>query len=376
MTIDVHLDPAAGGPVYAQIGEQIRRAVATGRLRPGERLPAVRSLARTLAVNVNTVARAYAALAQEGVVAARRGGGTVVSAGAAERLHAERAARLADLAEGLLVRALALGYTTGEVEAAVARQAARWRARPSVAAAAPAPPPVGTLAFVGSHDVSLEALFERLAHARRPVRVAARYAGSLDGLVALVRGEADLAGCHLLDEESGTYNLPFIRRLLPGQPLVLVSIARRQQGLIVAAGNPRGLATIGDLARPGIVLANRQRGSGTRVLLDFLLRRAGLDGARIAGYERAYPTHMAVAAAVAQGEADVGLGIAAAATAYGLAFVPIVDEPYELVVPLALRERPDVRALLAALRSTAFRRLVAALGGYDVSATGEERVVD
>ncbi|MBI3978807.1 MAG: GntR family transcriptional regulator [Chloroflexi bacterium] len=373
--MNVQLDPTSVAPIYVQIGEQIRRQVAAGDLRPGDRLPPVRDLAERLGVNVNTVARAYAELAHDGVVLPRRGGGTVISAGAGERLRAERAARLVDLAEGAFVRALALGYTADEVEGAVALQAARWRARPAAALPVLTQRPAGTLAFVGSHDLSLEALIRRLARDRPPIRVEARYAGSLEGLVALVRGEAEIAACHLLDEESGEYNAPFVRRLLPGQPMLLVTLARRRQGLLVAGGNPRGIERLADLTRPDVVLANRPRGSGTRVLLDFLLRRAGIDPAAVAGYVQEYPTHLAVAAAVAQRAADAGLGIEAAAAAYGLGFVPLAEEPYELVIPAAAGRRPDVQALLAAIRSAGFRRLIGAMAGYDVSTTGEERIV-
>lgn len=333
-------------------------------------------MAEQLRVNVNTVARAYAELAGEGVVVSRRGGGTTVAALALERLRAVRTAQLTDLVEGALVRALALGFGADEVEAAMAVQAARWRAQGSATLRpAPAPRPAGTVAFVGSHDLSLEALIQRLARGRPPLQIEARYVGSLEGLVALARGEADLTGCHLLDAESGEYNLPFVRRLLPGESVLLVTLAHRRQGLLVAPGNPKRLARLEHLARPGVVLANRQRGSGTRILLDFLLRQAGIDAAALPGYDREYPTHLAVAAAVAEGMADAGLGIEAAAATYRLDFVPVAEEPYELVIPLAASRRPELQRLVAMVRAPRFQRLVGAMSGYDATSTGKERTV-
>lgn len=364
--------PSPGRPGYAGIVADIRHRVLAGDLRTGDRLPPVRDLARDCGVNVNTAARAYVELARAGVVVSRPGGGTRVAEGAGDRIRSDRAGRLADLVDGLFQRANALGFAGGEVEAAVAAWAANGASGDRAGGPAPRTVP-GTISLAGSHDLSLEALARRLARSRRPVRLEARYNGSLEGLIALLRGEADLAGCHLLDEETGEYNVPFVRRLLPGQPVRLITLAHRRQGLIVPAGNPLNIAAIADLARPGLRLASRQRGSGTRTLLEFRLRRVGLDHAPITASAPVYPTHLAVAAAVAQGQADAGMGIEAAATAYGLGFVPLAEEPYELVVPPAAADRPEVRSLLATVRGAAFRREIGALAGYDVAETGRER---
>ncbi|MDP2871613.1 MAG: molybdopterin biosynthesis protein [Bacillota bacterium] len=229
---------------------------------------------------------------------------------------------------------------------------------------------------IGSHDLALDVLAD-LFRARHPgCSLASINAGSLGGLQALARGEAHIAGSHLLDEASGEYNVSYVRRMLPGLRVALFCLALRQQGLLVAPGNPRGIAAVEDLAGRGLRLINRQRGAGTRVLLDFLLRQAGIDPAAIKGYERVVYTHLAVAAEVAAGGADAGLGILAAARAAGLDFVPLASEPYELVIPARSWEDPLVQELLDVARGEDFRRVMNGLGGYDTSVSGEVRWIE
>lgn len=226
----------------------------------------------------------------------------------------------------------------------------------------------GTIFAIGSHDVALDLLTQFLAPQER--RLVSANVGSLGGLVALRRGHAHLAGCHLLDPETGEYNLPYVRRYLPGVPVKVVTLALRQQGLIVAPGNPKGIRSLEDLARPDVTFVNRQRGAGTRVLLDYHLQRLGIAPEAVQGYNREEYTHLAVAAAVAAGRADCGLGIAAAAQALGLDFVPLFTERYDLVIPAAYYETPLLAPLLATLRDPAFRQAVAQLPGYDVRPMG------
>ncbi|HEY0582463.1 MAG TPA: substrate-binding domain-containing protein, partial [Chloroflexota bacterium] len=227
-----------------------------------------------------------------------------------------------------------------------------------------------TVVAIGSHDLALDLLSNALACRRPGASLASANVGSLGGLLALSRGEAHLAGCHLLDESSGEYNVSYIQRHLPGREVVLVHLAGRVQGLIVPPGNPRGLTRLDDLARPEVLFVNRQRGSGTRVLLDYELRRRGLTAQDVRGYEREEYTHLAVAADVASGAADVGLGILAAARALGLEFVPLFNEQYQLVIPREHYESPLLAPLLEILRGPAFRAEVDALGGYDVTEMG------
>jgi len=195
--------------------------------------------------------------------------------------------------------------------------------------------------------------------------------GSLGGLLALGRGDAHFAGSHLLDEETGEYNLSYIRRLLPGLPVIVLGFVQRQQGLIVPRENPKDITGLADLTRPDVIFINRQRGSGTRVLLDYRLRQAGIDPRAIQGYQRQEFTHLAVAATIASGAADCGMGILAAARALGLDFIPLDLERYDLVIPSRFYGDPLLRPLLEIILSPEFAARVAALGGYSTPHIGE-----
>ncbi|HXF69386.1 MAG TPA: substrate-binding domain-containing protein, partial [Thermoflexus sp.] len=230
----------------------------------------------------------------------------------------------------------------------------------------------GTILAIGSHDMALDLMAQFLAERYPGRRLQSANAGSLGGLIALRRGECHLAGSHLLDPESGEYNLPYIRRYLAGMPVVVITLAHREQGLMIAPGNPKGIRDLQDLARPDVRFVNRQRGAGTRILLDYYLQRLGIDPGSIQGYEREELTHLAVAAAVAGGRADAGLGIRAAAVTMGLDFIPLTLERYDLVIPLTFYEDPWFQPVLELLYDARFRAAVAALPGYDVTAMGQE----
>jgi len=227
-----------------------------------------------------------------------------------------------------------------------------------------------TIVAIGSHDLVLDLLASQLRGADPRLTLASSNVGSLGGLVALRDGLCHVAGSHLLDPASGEYTLPYVDRLLAGRDVAVVRLVHRDQGLIVAAGNPLGLEGIHDLARPGLRYVNRQRGAGTRVLLDAELARTGLDPPAIAGYAREEHTHLSVAAAVAAGRADCGLGVLAAARAYGLGFVPVTSEPYDLVLDAATVDHPLLAPLWALLDDPALRAQVEALGGYSTAETG------
>lgn len=228
-----------------------------------------------------------------------------------------------------------------------------------------------TAVAIGSHDIALDVLANYLRQIYPQATLSSAHVGSLGGLTALRRKEAHLAGVHLLDEESGEYNVPYIKRLLPGQPVVLVNLVYRQQGLLVAKGNPKNIKGIHDLARDDVSYINRQRGAGTRILLDFKLKEQNIDPAGINGYEREEYTHMAVAAAVASGSADAGMGILAAARALDLDFVPVVEERYDLCIPAEYYATPYIQRLLEVLEHPGFRREVESLGGYDLRDCGK-----
>jgi len=222
-----------------------------------------------------------------------------------------------------------------------------------------------TIVAIGSHDPVLD-LAASVLRARDPaLTLVSGPVGSLGGLVALRDGLCHVAGCHLLDPETGEYTLPWIRRVLKGRDVDVVRLVHREQGLIVASGNPAGVAGLEDL--PRLRYVNRQRGAGTRVLLDHRLAGLGIEPERVDGYEREEPTHLAVAAAVAAGRADAGLGVMAAARAFGLDFVPVAREPFDLVMAPG---EPAVAPLLALLEDAGFKRQVEALGGYATGETG------
>lgn len=227
-----------------------------------------------------------------------------------------------------------------------------------------------TTVVIGSHDMSLDVLANHLRRSFPEASLSSANVGSLGGLSALKRGECHCAGTHLLDEETGDYNVSYVKRLLGDRPVVLVNLVYRQQGLMVAKGNPLNIQGLEDLAREGIHFINRQRGAGTRILLDYRLQQLGIDPDSIYGYNREEYTHMAVAAAVASGAADAALGIMAAANALDLDFVPVVEERYDLCIPGEYWETPYIKRLLEVIATPEFRQQVAALGGYDLRDCG------
>jgi len=226
-----------------------------------------------------------------------------------------------------------------------------------------------TIFTIGSHDLTLDLLAQYLSgHDRRLVSV---NAGSLGGLVALRRGEAHFAGSHLLDPQTGIYNLSYISQYLPGMPVRVVEWVGRIQGLLVRKGNPRQITSLSDLVRPDIRFVNRQRGAGTRVLLDYHLGDLGISPEGVQGYQQEEFTHLAVAAAVQSDRADCGLGTAAAAKTLELDFIPLFNERYELVIPHKNLEGGLLDPLFEVAQSPAFRQAVSALPGYEVSAMGQ-----
>lgn len=226
-----------------------------------------------------------------------------------------------------------------------------------------------TLFCIGSHDMTLDLLAQFLA--RRERRLASANVGSLGGLIALKRGEAHLAGSHLLDPETGEYNLSYIRQYLAGAPAKVFGFVGREQGLMVQRGNPKGVKSLEDLRRPGVRFVNRQRGAGTRVLLEYELSKLGIASESINGYNQEEYTHLGVAAAVASGRADCGLGIPAAAQSLGLDFVPLFQETYQLIIPKVFAESELLAPLFDVMNDPQFQKAVLGMPGYNVSEMGK-----
>jgi putative molybdopterin biosynthesis protein len=225
-----------------------------------------------------------------------------------------------------------------------------------------------TIFCIGSHDLTLDLMSQFLAEHDR--RLASANVGSQGGLIALRRGEAHLAGSHLLNPETGEYNISYIRQYMPNIPVKVVALVGRDQGLMVPRGNPKGIENLEDLTRPQVLFVNRQRGAGTRVLLDYHLNLMAISPERIEGYFQEEYTHLGVAAAVASGRADCGLGIAAAAQALDLEFIPLFQERYDLVVPKLFAESDLLAPLFGLFTDQRFREAVSQLPGYDVSVMG------
>ena len=229
-----------------------------------------------------------------------------------------------------------------------------------------------TILAIGSHDLTLDLMAQFLAEHGR--RLASANVGSQGGLVALRRGEAHFAGSHLLDPKDGAYNISSIRQYMPGIPVKVVALAGRDQGLIVKKGNPKGIKSLGDLAGSsgvrGVQFVNRQRGAGTRVLFDYHLNLMTIPKDSILGYNQEEYTHLGVASAVASGRADCGLGVAAAAQALDLDFIPLFQERYDLVIPKPFAEDELLAPLFDLLVDARFREAVSMLKGYDVSVMG------
>jgi putative molybdopterin biosynthesis protein len=219
----------------------------------------------------------------------------------------------------------------------------------------------------GSHDLALELLASHI----HSINVLTLPVGSLDGLVALRQGLCHMAGTHLLDT-SGEYNIPFIRHIFPDRETILLTLAYRDQGLLLAPGNPKQIRSLADLARADVTFINRNKGSGTRLWLDRQLEQAGIPVEQIKGYSREVRTHTESAQTVQEGRADVTLGLRAAAIQHDLDFIPLFQERYDLAMSPETASQAGFQSLFDTLQSAAFRRQVAGLGGYDTSHTGNE----
>ncbi len=226
-----------------------------------------------------------------------------------------------------------------------------------------------TILILGSHDLCIDLMAQFVAF--KGARISSANLGSLGGLIALRRGEAHLAGSHLLDPESGEYNLTYVDKYLPEIETVVLGFVYRQQGLIVERDNPLGIQGLEDLTREDVHFINRQRGSGTRILLDYHLTSQGIPAEAIRGYEQEAFTHLAVAASVTSGRANCGLGIQAAAAALDLAFVPLFQERYDLIIPMEHYQDPKLQPLLELLEDPEFVQAVKVLPGYDTAPMGK-----
>jgi putative molybdopterin biosynthesis protein len=231
-----------------------------------------------------------------------------------------------------------------------------------------------TLVVTGSHDPLIDELADMLRRRWHSASLGSSHVGSMGGIMAIKRREAHVAGIHLLDEATGTYNEAYVRKFFPDKGIRLVECVMRTQGLMIQKGNPKKINGMRDLHSTGIRYINRQKGSGTRILCDYLLKNDGLDEKNIYGYNREEYTHTAVAALIAADSADAGLGIYSAAKLYDLDFLPLCEEQYDLLIPDYAWESEAIDRLLTLMKDPEFRRRLEALGGYQVNTPGQVRL--
>ena len=233
-----------------------------------------------------------------------------------------------------------------------------------------------TIVVIGSLDPLMDELANLVHRADRSMFVSSAHVGSMGGIMAVRRGEAHAAGIHLLDTETGVYNLSYLRKYFPDGGVHLVRCVGRRQGLMLQKGNPLGIRSFIDITKDNLRYVNRQKGSGTRILMDYLCTKHGVDPAKVYGYEREEMTHNSVAVQIAGNSADAGMGICSTAKLYDLDFLPICDEEYDILIPDRAWDTPLIRCLLDTLRSDAFRDRIEAMGGYTLDRPGEEILFD
>lgn len=226
--------------------------------------------------------------------------------------------------------------------------------------------------IISGQDIMLDIMARHLERNTKGFNALRSYEGSYNGLYALYNGKVQVATAHLWDGDTGEYNIPYVKRMLPGVPAVIVHLAKRMQGFYVAKGNPKNIRGWEDLRRSDIAIVNREKGSGTRVLLDEHLRKLGINPLNINGYDREFSSHLGIASAVARGNADIGMGNEKAGLQVGdIEFIPLQKENYELVIKKQDILKPEYQAILQVINSEEFRMELEGIGGYDLAEMGK-----
>jgi molybdate-binding protein/DNA-binding transcriptional regulator YhcF (GntR family) len=356
-----------GEYLYLQIAASIRRDIASGMYKSGDALPSIRRMTETWHCTIGTIQRAFQKLASEGLISIHVGKRTTVNGSIpVQKTDSLRRANLIHRSETFLLEMLTSGFTPVEAEDAFRIALDRWR----TISQSQQLNNQNTLRFAGSHDLAVAWLATHFEEVCPGYELNLNFSGSIAGLMSLMEGKSDLAGAHLLDDETGIYNIPFLHSLFPGEKLALTTLAHRRIGFIVKLGNPKNVRKIEDLAREDITFVNRLAGSGTRVYLDSLLRKKGIKTDQIMGYENQKNTHSEVAAEVARGRTDVGIGLEAAAIAYHLDFIFLTLERYDFVTKARIFEKESFQNIITWLKGEPFRLLLERLGGYEHQESG------
>jgi putative molybdopterin biosynthesis protein len=359
-------------PLYARVVDAIRKDILEAKFKPGDALPTVRELTKTWKCTPGTIQRAYHELTQQGLIISRPGKGThVLSAPSHQAETPLRKAALIHQAESFLLEAMNSGHSPNDIEQAVSIALDRWRKVDT----SPIEKPGRIIRFTGSHDLAITWLATHFNNIVPGHVLELSFNGSLNGLMNLAEGKADMAGCHLWDAETDTYNTAYIKKIFPNQVMAALVLSQRRMGLIVQDRNPLKVNGLEDLIKTGVHFINRQSGSGTRVWLDAQLHAKNILPGQIIGYSHEATTHNEVAQAIAEGRATVGLGLEGSARHYGLEFVFLTLEEYDLVFLETHMHEFYFKSLHDWLLNPENRKIIDNLGGYVTTHSGEIKFI-
>ena len=354
--------------LYKKIADDVRNRIISGELNPGDRLPSVRSMTKEWNCTVGTVQHAYHSLAEMGLTISQSGRGThIANSQLLEKDLPKRRASLVRRSEDFISETMASGYSISEIEQAFQVAIDHLRIVNQINTLQLA----NEIICTGSHDLALAWIASHFGEIVNGYSMSTNFTGSLGGLIALAEGKAHVAGSHLWDKDTDTFNIAFVERFFPGKRMVLITLAFRQIGLILPGGNPLQIKTIADLTKSGVVFINRQAGSGTRVWLDDYLQDSHINPDSINGYAHTSSTHSDIGRAIADGNANAGIGLQATAMQFGLDFIPLRQERFDLVTYQEYLNKPAFNSLIAWLKTPIARQLIESLGGYDTHQSGE-----
>lgn len=360
-------------PTYQKIADYLKDEILSGRAQPGTRLPGVRELSDQWGCTPGTAQKAFDLLVRSGLVNSRPGRGTYVNDGSQNIISYHESLRRTSLVlktEQFILENISGGYSLDELSEALTLAVEHWRMLEQL----PREKEASTIRFSGSSDTVINLLSEMLDRYIPSIHLTLEVGGSMQGLMALAQGKVEMAGCHLWDPETNSYNLPYIHKFLPGRSVKVVTLATRHIGLIVAPGNPLNILSLADLSRLDVRFVNRQNGSSIRLWLDQSLHEMKIATELIRGYEIEKKSHAEITRMITEGQADVSIGLEAAARAFGLDFVSLTSERYDLVTMLPDAIEPPVADFLAWLKTDQAREFIQQFYGYDTSLTGEEQM--